>query len=155
MINVKKIKLLIFLCFCILLTACSLNLNNEKNVNNFYTKQLEKTLASNDPVAFSVTDTNFYKEITLSQEDVTTIKSFISNLKSENFIDKPKDIPEKPKYKLYLKFKNEKFVINVYTEKYITLYPWDGFYKMDYIDMTGVFLNYNLYGLCFNSFPQN
>lgn len=151
----KRIKLLIFLCFCILLTGCNFNLNKEKNWNNFYTKQLAKALDSNNSFAFSVTDTNFYKELTLSPEDATSLKSFISSLKSENFIAKPKDLPQKPKYKLYLKFKNEKYVIDVYTEKYITLYPWDGYYEMDYIDMTDIFLNYNLYGLCFNSFPQN
>ena len=99
-------------------------------------------------------DTNFYKELELSKDSITTIKDFVHNLKKVNFIDLPKDLPNKPKFKLYLNFDKEKYVINIYTEKYISIYPWDGDYSMDYIDMTGVYLNYNLYGLCINAFPQ-
>ena len=139
----------------ILFTSCSNPINKEKGNKYYYTNEVSKHLTLDKNISGHTMDTNFYKEIELSKDSITTIKDFIGNLKSENFVDLPKDLPDKPNYKLYLNFDKEKYVINVYTEKYISIYPWDGDYSMDYIDMTGVHINYNLYGLCTNSFSRN
>jgi predicted aminopeptidase len=96
----------------------------------------------------NVLDTNFYKEKELSQEDIEIIKNFSKSLKISNFIEKPKELPEKPSYKLFITFKKEKYIINVYNEKYLSVYPWDGIYPMDYIDMEGIQAHYNLFSLC-------
>ena len=137
-----------------LFSSCSSPVNKQKKYNYYYTNEVSKHLTLDKKISGTVIDTNFYKEIELSKDSITTIENFIRNLKKENFIDLPKGLPNKPKYKFYLNFDKEKYIINVYTEKYISIYPWDGDYTMDYIDMTGVYLNYNLYGLCINTFPQ-
>ena len=138
--------------FVIFLTSCSNPINKEKGNTYYYTNEFSKHLTLDKKVSGNIMDTNFYKEIELSKDSITTIKDFVGNLKKANFIAQPSTLPKKPKYKFYLDFDKEKYVINVYTEKYISIYPWDGDYSMDYIDMTGVYLNYNLYGLCTNTF---
>jgi hypothetical protein len=138
----------------LLFTSCTNPIDKEKHNNYYYTNKVSKHLTLDKNISGKVIDTNFYKEIDLSTDSIATLKDFIQNLKKENFIDLPKDLPNKPKYKFYLNFDKEKYIINVYTEKYISIYPWDGNYSMDYIDMTGVYLNYNLYGLCVNIFPK-
>ncbi|MBC8062514.1 MAG: DUF4883 family protein [Clostridiaceae bacterium] len=138
----------------LLFSSCTNPINKQKANKYYYTNEVSKHLTLDKNISGSIIDTNFYKEIELSKDSITTIKDFIDNLKKDNFIDLPKTLPAKPKYKFYLNFNKEKYVINIYTEKYISIYPWDGDYVMDYIDMTGVYLNYNLYGLCINTFPQ-
>lgn len=148
----NKILLFTLMSLIILFTSCSNPINKEKSNNYYYTNEVSKHLTLDKNINGSIIDTNFYKEIELSKDSIDTIKNFTHNLKKENFIDLPKTLPNNPKYKFYLNFDKEKYVINVYTEKYISIYPWDGNYSMDYIDMTGVYLNYNLYGLCVNTF---
>ncbi|MFL0247844.1 DUF4883 family protein [Candidatus Clostridium stratigraminis] len=120
----------------------------------YYTNLIAKLLIKDSNIEAKVLDTNFYKEKELSKDDLDTIKNFTKGLKSYNFIDKPKNLPEKPVYKLFLNFDKEKYVINVYNEKYLTIYPWDGSFPMDYIDMTGTQNLYNLFGLCQYLIPR-
>lgn len=136
----------------ILLVGCNYkfdNINfNEKKPNNFYyTNLLAKNLTLETPVKSIITETNFHKDKELSKENVTTIRDMIKSLNGKNFIDKPKDLPEKPIYKLAFTFSKEKLVINIYNEKYLSVHPWDGDYPMDYIDMTGLPMSLNLYSL--------
>ena len=149
-----KYPLLSLILLIILLTSCSNPINKGKGNNYYYTNKVLKHLTLDKDISGDIIDTNFYKEIDLSKDSIASVKSFMDNLKKENFIDLPKTLPKKPKYKLYLNFGKEKYVINIYSEKYISIYPWDGDYSMDYIDMTGVYLNYNLYGLCINTFTK-
>lgn len=136
-------------------TSCTYPLDNNKSNNYYYTNLVAKHIKLNNKLDIKVMDTNFYKELDLSKDNISTIKNFINNLKGTNFINKPADLPKKPEYKLYLKFTKAKYVINVYSERYITIYPWDGNLTMDYIDMNGIYTNYNLYGLCKSIFQQN
>ncbi|WP_045516751.1 DUF4883 family protein, partial [Clostridium sporogenes] len=41
-----------------------------------------------------------------------------------------------------------KYIINVYNKQYISVYPFDGNFPMDYIDMNNIPEAYNLYNLC-------
>lgn len=114
----------------------------------YYTNNIAKYLTLNSDVKVKLLDTNFYKEKDLSEEDINTIKNFTKALKKSNFIEKPKDLIQKPAYKLFFTFDKEKYIITVYNERYIAVCPWDGIYSMDYIDMNGTQNLYNLYGLC-------
>ena len=49
---------------------------------------------------------------------------------------------------MYFTFKNSKYVINIYNDKYAVVFPWDGKYPMDYINMSKVPIAYNLDGIC-------
>lgn len=150
-------KILISLCtlfiISILLVGCNYNFSNisfnKTKPNNFYyTNILAKNLTLESSVKCVILDTNFYKEKELSKENLDTVKSMLKTLNKNNFISKPKDIPEKPIYKMFFTFNKEKLVINVYSEKYLSVYPWDGSYPMDYIDMSNLPISLNLYNLC-------
>lgn len=150
-------KILISLCtlfiISILLVGCNYNFSNisfnKTKPNNFYyTNILAKNLTLESSVKCVILDTNFYKEKELSKENLNTVKSMLKALNKSNFVSQPKDIPEKPIYKMFFTFNKEKLVINVYSEKYLSVYPWDGSYPMDYIDMSSLPISLNLYNLC-------
>jgi hypothetical protein len=135
-------------------TINNLTVTRSKPTNYYYTNSLAKNLTLETEFKVKLLDTNFYKEKDLSKEDVDTIKNFAKSLKKSNFIDKPKELPDKPLYKIFLTFSKDKYVINVYNEKYIAVYPWDGSYTMDYVDMDGIQTLYNLFGLCKYLIPR-
>ncbi|MBU3183782.1 DUF4883 family protein [Clostridium estertheticum] len=97
---------------------------------------------------------NFYKKKDFSKEDSTIFVNFFNSLTNASFIDKPTNLPAKPLYKIFLTFSKDKYVLNIYSERYISIYPWDGDYKMDYIDTSKMFKAYNLYGLCKYLIPK-
>ncbi|WP_416176313.1 DUF4883 family protein [Clostridium sp.] len=150
----KKILLyatIIFTIF-ILLTGCTNNLNllnlNSKKPNTFYyTAKLLKYINQEKPSKCIMSETNFHKEKQLDAKTVEDIKTMFKSLDEKNFIESVKNLPSKPKYKIILTFKEEKLLINVYNENYISVYPWDGIYSMDYIDTSKIPVSLNLYNL--------
>lgn len=130
--------------------------NKKKPNNYYYTNQLAKNLTLNKNYEIKVLDNNFYKVEEISKENIETMLSFIKELKKQNFIDKPQVINAKPKYKFFIKFldTNDKFVVNVYDTKYISIHPWDGEFTMDYITMESIPIRYNLYSLGKNTFVK-
>ena len=145
----KKIFLTIILILLpMLLLGCDINFNGRKANNFYYTNLLAKGLTLETSYKCSIVDTNFYKETVLSKDDAYTIKKFTKALNKNSFIERPKDLPQKPKYKIIIVFSKEKYVINVYNEKFVSVFPWDGSFPMDYIDMSKIQVSYNLYGLC-------
>ena len=161
----KKLQYIIILLFVsVIFIGCTIKIgsytvNNltvtKKKPNNFYyTNNLAKNLTLDSSIKINLLDTNFYKEKELSLEDIATVKNFTKALKKSNFIEKPKELPEKPTYKLFFSFSKERYVVNVYDEKYISIYPWDGIYSMDYVDMEGIQPLYNIYGLCKYLIPR-
>lgn len=156
----KKYKLFLvtILSFSLVFSGCSFKLG-KYNVNNFsitedkpfifyYTNELAKNITLEPKYKCSIIDTNFFSEKTLSSEDCETIHNFIKALRKNNYIQKPADLPSKPDYKIYFTFSKEKYVVDVYNERYLTVYPWDGNYPADYLDMNGVYKSYNLFSLC-------
>lgn len=135
-------------------TLNNFTVNTKKPNKYYYTNSIAKYLTLNSSIKVKLLDTNFYKEKELSEEDIDTIKNFTKALKITNFIEKPKNLTEKPAYKLFFTFDKEKYIINVYNERYISVYPWDGTYLMDYVDMNGTQNLYNLYGLCKYLIPR-
>lgn len=97
---------------------------------------------------------NFYKKKDFSKEDLYTLADFFNSLNNDSFIEKPANLPDKPLYMIFLTFSKNKYVINVYNENYISIYPWDGAYNMDYIDTSKMYKAYNLYGLCKYLIPK-
>lgn len=139
----------------ILFSGCNYNLNNinfnfnKNKPNNFYyTNILAKNLTLESSCKCTIIDTNFFKEKELAKDNVDIIRNMLKNLNKNNFISQPKDLPSKPAYKIILEFNKDKLLINVYNEKYLAIYPWDGNYPMDFIDTTGIPLSLNLYNLC-------
>lgn len=148
---VKKQRLflvIILILLPLLLLGCNINLSGKKMDNFYYTNLLAKDLTLETAYKCSVLDTNFYKEKALSKEDIDIIKKFMGAVNKSSFVEKPIDLPQKPVYKLIFVFSKDKYVINVYNEKIISVFPWNGSFKMDYIDMSNLQVSYNLFGLC-------
>lgn len=135
------------------LTGCNIKstdlpLVKKKPNTYYYTEQLAKNFESGVKLSGILLETNLHKEMDLTAEGADLIKGFLKNIKTKNFIEKPADLPDKPRYRIYINGAKEKYVINVYNEKYSSVQPWDGVYSMDYIDMSNVYTLYNLHGLC-------
>jgi len=149
---VMKKNLIYFAALCLLISllfmGCNFTINKKKPSNYYYTNLLAKNLILSTSCKASTVDTNFYKKQTLTQDDVDTIKKFTKALNKKNFISCPKDLPIKPAYKIIIDFDKDKLVINVYNEKYISIYPWDGSYSMDYLNISDIEAGYNLFNLC-------
>lgn len=131
-------------------------LNRKKPNNYYYTNLLAKNLTLNEDVNVRILDTNFYKTEYLNNEDIELIKNFLKELRKPNFISKPVFLTQKPKYKIFFEFTkiNEKYVINIYDNQYISVQPWDGEFTMDYITMKNISPRYNLYSLGKNAFVK-
>jgi hypothetical protein len=150
---------LIFLILILILgifVGGNLYLNMKKPTNFYYTNLLAKNLTLCSNYEVKLLDTNFYKTESITLENVDIVKSFLKELRKSNFIPKPVTISNKPKYKIFFTFfdTGEKYVINIYDDQYASIYPWDGSFSMDYINMKDIPLRYNLYSLGKNVFVK-
>ncbi|WP_125154698.1 DUF4883 family protein [Clostridium rectalis] len=146
---------IILISIALLFASCNLPINKKTKQNNFYyTDELYKNINSETSYKCSIVDTNFYKEKNIDSNDFSIINNFMKNLDIKYFTSKPKNLPSKPSYKIFLTFKNETFVINIYDKKYVSVHPWDGYFDMDYIDMSFIPESYNLYELCNYVIPR-
>ncbi|MBP2032033.1 hypothetical protein J2Z42_000698 [Clostridium algifaecis] len=146
----KKLSIIFIIIF--LFTGCTDYLNiiplNSKKPNNFYyTEVLLKNLTSKKPEKCTIIETNFHKEKQLDSTNISDITKMLKSLDDTNFINIPKDLPAKPTYKIIFSFHDQKLLINIYNEKYISVYPWDGDYNMDYISVSKIPISLNLYNL--------
>lgn len=147
----------------ILTTGCNYDIERNpyihKKPNNFYyTSILSQNILSNSSYKCSILNVNFYKRKDLDSKNTAVIAASIKTLNKNNFISKPQNFNLKPLYKIFFTFNNSKMVINVYNQQYISIYPWDGNYSMDYIDMKGLPIALNIYNLCeyiFNNYSSN
>ncbi len=145
--------------FSLSLLGCNYNVGKNlfiksKPNNYYYTNLLMKDLSLEKPVELYALYMNFYKKKDFSKEDLSTFIEFFNSLNNNSFIEKPAKLPTKPLYKIFLTFSENKYVINVYNETFISIYPWDGGYSMDYIDTSKMYKAYNLYGLCKYLIPK-
>jgi len=113
-----------------------------------------KDLSLEKPTELYALYMNFYKKKDFSAEDLSIFREFFNSLKVDSFIEKPTIQQNKPIYKIFLTFSKNKYVINIYNENFISIYPWDGGYSMDYLDTSNMFKAYNLYGLCKYLIPK-
>jgi len=51
---------------------------------------------------------NFYKKKDFSKEDLSTLVEFFNSLNNNSFIEKPENLPDKPLYKIFLTFSENK-----------------------------------------------
>lgn len=122
--------------------------SDEKPSLHYYTDGLIKEVNLSSPKKVSVFYREYFKEFTFPETEVEDISSFIKILSKDNFIDRPEDLPEKYKYKVYLTFNEKKYAMTIYDEKYISIYEWDGDYKEDFLNINNIPLSLNIYGIC-------
>lgn len=150
----KRISvLLITLIILSIFTGCKIKATDipiarKKPNNYYYTSLLATSMITDNNIKGSVFELNLHKEKELTQEGYENIIVFFKTLRSKNFVNKPVDLPAKPQYKLFITSKNDKYVINIYNDKFVTIHPWDGIYIVDYIDISDINTRYNPYELC-------
>lgn len=148
----KVISAALILFISLLLNGCKINYSEYPNISekpnkSYYTLLLASEIKDNTNYNVSLLETNLYKEVSLDQEGKDTIINFLSTLEAANFIKMEEDIKTTPEYKFFVKIQSNKYVINVYNEALISIHPWDGIYKEDFISMNNIPKAYNLHGL--------
>lgn len=140
------ILLVISLQGCVFDNPRYLNLNSKPN-DYYYSSLIYKNLKKGESFTLKVFDTNFYKYYTVDEEDKDILLNFFESLNNNNYLSEL-ETPDKSKYELCIEFSNEKYIINIYDNSSITIYPWDGNFVEDKITMDGVSPYNNLYLFC-------
>jgi hypothetical protein len=146
----KRFLLYFLISISLIFNGCSnpKYINLSKKPSACYYSESLYTIIKKDEFNVSVIDSNFYKQLTLNDEDKLVINNFFSSLTTNCFIKKPDTITEKPLYKLFLVCKNQKYVIDIFTSDLISISPWDGSYEPDFISMNQVPQKFNLLNFC-------
>lgn len=146
----KYLSILIIVFVSILLFGCSdpKYISYEKKPHKAYYTEALYSIVKSDEFDYSILDTNLYKDATVSKEDSSIFKNTIKSLSPSNFIDKPQNLADKPIYKLFIKNSSKKFVINVYENNIVSVFPWDGNFPEDFIDLTSIPEAYKLKQFC-------
>ena len=100
------------------------------------TKLFRESLKENTP-KIRILDMNIYSEVIVDKEDIRILSDLLSSLKDDNFIEK-EDLPKKPLFKLFVDINEEIYVLDVFGDDFITIYPWDSDFDKDYISLNEV-----------------
>lgn len=151
---VKLIKLSIIFLICLTISGCSSLFNQQKPYTFYYTNMLSKDFHTEKQVKASLIDTSYYKNYNLSSDEIKDVYNFFEALKKHNYIKRPKTLPAKPIYRMFFTFSKDKYVLDVYNEKYISIYPWDGTYEKDFLTISDIPASINPYNLCKYYIPR-
>ena len=148
----KFIFLLLLILISFNFTGCNLNTAQyirpkAKPSENYYTNEIKNKINENSEYTLRIFDMDYYKYYEVSKEEHSILPEFIDSLSSENY-SKALESDLTPKYKLIIQFSDSKYIINLYENNLISIYPWDGVYKEDIITMNGISDYYNLYKFC-------
>lgn len=150
----KHIKIIIIFVFLFLLQGCSFKdpkyINfKEKESPNFYINEISSKLLNGEDFSLEIFNTNLYKKIKIDDSEKVVINNFINSLADSNYIDNEKPITDEI-YEMRILFDDEKYIIKVYNENIVTVFPWDGIYEEDIINMVNVPQRNNPMDFCKN-----
>lgn len=156
----KKLKLIsIILIFPIFLISCKTNFIETMKISlkiskpslNFYTKSLINSINNSDNIHISIFYTKTGKNKVIPPEHMDKFNLFINSIKPNYFLD-PSTVDSNNikniEYKLTV-FINDKssFVINIFSDKFISIHPWDGNYEPDIIYISDLQDGINIYNV--------
>lgn len=147
----RFISIVITLLLLFTLTSCGvenpkyINFSTKPN-NHYYTDQLENKILTDENFTLYVFDTNLYKEIEVSKEENPILKNFISSLALDNYFNN--EIKNKEIYRIKVVFNDDKYLISIFDNSTVSIFPWDGNYKEDIISIKDLPLRYNLLDFC-------
>lgn len=149
----KKLITFIFLIITSLsFTGCNLNTSQyispkSKPSENYYTNEIQNKINENSDYTLRIFDMDYYKYYEVSKEEHSILPEFIDSLSNENY-SATLENNLKPKYRLIIEFSDSKYIINIFNNELISIYPWDGVYKEDVLTMDGISDYYNLFKFC-------
>ena len=87
-----------------------------------------------------------YKEIEVPNDENPIIENFISSIIHDNYSDEQINIKEP--FRLKIVFNDDKYLIKIFNDSFVSISPWDGNYKEDVISIKDLPLRYNLFDFC-------
>ncbi len=148
----KLLSIFLVIMVTYLFASCTFNESqyirpSSKPKVDYYTSEIKDKINENEEYTIRIFDLNLYKYYEVDKKEHSIIPEFIDSLNNDSYNAELQDglIPE---YKIIIEFSNSKYVINVFNDKLISIYPWDGVYKEDIISMDDVPDYYNLYMYC-------
>ena len=145
----KKIIILCFLLLSFNLISCSnieYSSHKAKPTKYYYSENL-KTLANNEIKQIKLIENKFYKEVILDKNTTNLIIEMINELNFEA-IAQPLSNDIECLFKLHIESNTEKYVIDVYGNDIISIYPWDGIYEKDFLDISTLPLSLQAESIC-------
>ncbi|MBD7915216.1 DUF4883 family protein [Clostridium sp. Sa3CUN1] len=148
----KYITVFLAILISLLLTSCNFNKSQyispkNKPKINYYTSEIENHIKNEESYTIKIFDLNVYKYYEVSKKEHSIIPEFIDNIDNDNY-DIEIDENLSPEYEIIIEFEKEKYIINAYNDKLISIHPWDGIYPQDTISMEGIPDYYNIYKYC-------
>jgi DOmain of unknown function (DUF4883) len=148
----KFLTLILLIIISFSFTGCNLNTSQyirpkAKPSANYYTNEIQDKISENLEYTLRIFDMDYYKYYEVDIEEHSILPEFIDSLSDENYsVTLENDL--NPKYKLIVEFSDSKYIINLYDNNLISIYPWDGVFKEDVATMDGISDYYNIYKFC-------
>ena len=101
---IKYIKMFTLIILVTLLSGCTLEniFNREKPNSNYYTYELSNLISDNS-FEIHILDRNVYRNISVTNEDLSILDDLLKNIKDSNYLlETPDDLPSKPIYTLFI-----------------------------------------------------
>ena len=128
----KKIISIFLLVFIgIFFTSCSTYeyINYSKKPNTTY--YLDKMKGESKKInSIRVIESNFFKEIEVNKKNYNLISDMLGEISEQNLLEKY-ELSDNPLYRIYIDISTDKFVIDIYGDDVISIYPWDGNYEKE------------------------
>lgn len=114
----------------------------EKPNELYYTDKLSEAIKKEN-ISIRMLETNFYKEVVLKKENLSLITDFISEVNNNDLVKESitddNYLPKKSLYKIYVDIDEaEKYIIEVYGDDLISIFPWDGYYEKDILKLNNL-----------------
>jgi len=122
-----------------------------KNCNFYYTSKLLNKVNEKKDFEIKALYMSYYKTKVLSTEEKGIVIKYLKSVNESDFKES-RENKEKPVYRLYINFKDEIYIIDIFNNEDIGIFPYDGDFQQDVLKMNSKYRCYNLYYLCKNLF---
>lgn len=146
----KLIKLLSFLLiFITLITSCSFKINNDVNDPCQYINKLKSKLHTSKISSLELLEVKFNRNFLIDDYKNELLNNSIDYLSIDNIKSLDDNFNETPTYKIFITFNsNEKFVIEVFRDGLVSVFPWDGKGKKEYFSSDNIPEGYKFFNYC-------
>lgn len=145
----KKLSIFIFIFLITSFISCS-NIEYSRNItkpnDSYYTENI-KTLKNDEIKQIKLIENKFYKEVILDKNSSKLIIDMINALDKSNSTQALDDNIE-CLFKLHIENNSNKYVVDVYGNDIISIYPWDGIYEKDFLDISELPLSLKAESIC-------
>ena len=111
-----------------------------------YSENLKELVTANISEV-KLIENKFYKEVILDKNSTKLISDMINELDLKA-IALPLSSDIECLFKLHIQNNTQKYVIDVYGNDIISIYPWDGVYEKDFLDISSLPLSLKAESIC-------